>query len=296
MHYQTIILRNNEANGFEKTTYPDGQHSVQIIDEYFNVKVPILIKCSIKNFSELELLGCILAALKRNDYLVIGVQFIYLFGMRSDRVFEKYQPNYFMDVVAPLLNTILKQNRIINVGFLAPHSMLALNQIDNASEMFVNVLKIIPQPFHLLFGDKSAANKFAHKVFNIETQLAIAFEKRRAGYFGMEIRAVLENDQVLTLENEIAYNPKAPILIFDDLCDGGATFLKEAKYLIDKFPETKLHLCVMHGLFTKGFEKLLEHFEHIYTTNSYQNFSQEDEKDLFFVSKDKLTVIDVFKD
>jgi len=62
-----------------------------------------------------------------------------------------------------------------------------------------------------------------------------------------------------------------PILICDDLCDAGGTFIGEAKYLRENGISNPLNLFVGHGLFTKGLEPLLEHFEHIYCTNSYQD-------------------------
>lgn len=54
------------------------------------------------------------------------------------------------------------------------------------------------------------------------------------------------------------------LLLVDDLCDGGGTFVGLAREL----PEARLDLYVSHGLFTKGTAELLQYFEHIYCTDS----------------------------
>ena len=60
-------------------------------------------------------------------------------------------------------------------------------------------------------------------------------------------------------------------LIVDDICDGGRTFTDLAKKLNDKGAK-ELYLFVSHGIFSKGYDELLGHFNVIGTTNS---FSQE---------------------
>lgn len=58
------------------------------------------------------------------------------------------------------------------------------------------------------------------------------------------------------------------IFIIDDVCDGGRTFIELAKVLKTK-NSGKLYLYVTHAIFSKGIEVVLEHFDHIYTTNSF---------------------------
>jgi ribose-phosphate pyrophosphokinase len=59
------------------------------------------------------------------------------------------------------------------------------------------------------------------------------------------------------------------ILIADDICDGGGTFVG----LLDKIRETSsasVDLYVTHGIFSKGLQ-VLEGFDRIYTTDSFYN-------------------------
>ncbi|MNY39046.1 phosphoribosylpyrophosphate synthetase [compost metagenome] len=62
-------------------------------------------------------------------------------------------------------------------------------------------------------------------------------------------------------------------LVVDDICDGGYTFIELAKVLRTMFDEhgltNRLELWVSHGLFTKGYDVLKEHYARIETTNSW---------------------------
>lgn len=59
-----------------------------------------------------------------------------------------------------------------------------------------------------------------------------------------------------------------PVVIVDDLCDAGGTFLGLAKSLKEK-GAGDLTLAVTHGLFTKGVDRLLDQFTNIYTLDIY---------------------------
>lgn len=55
-----------------------------------------------------------------------------------------------------------------------------------------------------------------------------------------------------------------PILIVDDICDGGRTFIGIAEQLAGY----DLGLYVTHGIFSKGVDELFKYFSEIYTTDS----------------------------
>lgn len=59
--------------------------------------------------------------------------------------------------------------------------------------------------------------------------------------------------------------PSGLVLVVDDICDGGGTFIG----LADILPTyCHAHLFVTHGLFTQGVERLLMKYGHLYTTDS----------------------------
>lgn len=61
--------------------------------------------------------------------------------------------------------------------------------------------------------------------------------------------------------------PDRPLLVVDDICDGGRTFVGLAKALRQKQsnPAQPLYLYVTHGLFTHGLGELKQHFEAIFS-------------------------------
>jgi len=63
-----------------------------------------------------------------------------------------------------------------------------------------------------------------------------------------------------------SFNPELngeTVLVVDDICDGGRTFIEAAKLLKTK-TAGKLYLYVTHGIFSRGLTELLRHYEHIY--------------------------------
>jgi ribose-phosphate pyrophosphokinase len=55
-------------------------------------------------------------------------------------------------------------------------------------------------------------------------------------------------------------------VIIDDICDGGGTFLAIARQI----QPAHLALVVSHGIFSKGFEQLEQHFQQIIVSNSFR--------------------------
>jgi len=60
------------------------------------------------------------------------------------------------------------------------------------------------------------------------------------------------------------------LLVIDDICDGGGTFVLLAEQLKEA---NFLELYVSHGIFSQGLDKLSEHYGSILTTNSLNNAS-----------------------
>lgn len=61
--------------------------------------------------------------------------------------------------------------------------------------------------------------------------------------------------------------PGGPVLIVDDICDGGGTFTGIADAIAHHGLD--LNLYVTHGIFSKGTEELFKRFSRIFSTNSF---------------------------
>lgn len=61
--------------------------------------------------------------------------------------------------------------------------------------------------------------------------------------------------------------PGKKVVIVDDICDAGGTFLGLAKALNSKLQGKELYLWVSHGLFTKGYSELEKYFDGVICAN-----------------------------
>jgi len=67
----------------------------------------------------------------------------------------------------------------------------------------------------------------------------------------------------------------SPVLVVDDICDGGRTFIELAKPL-SEITTGKLSLYVTHGIFSKGLTDLLEWYDAIYCPYVFPNVEQDE--------------------
>ena len=74
-------------------------------------------------------------------------------------------------------------------------------------------------------------------------------------------------------------------VIFDDICDGGRTFIEISKAIKEKFPDNKVFLCVTHGIFSNSFLELSSYFENVYSTNSFSDIECDSHSDYTVNSK-----------
>lgn len=77
-----------------------------------------------------------------------------------------------------------------------------------------------------------------------------------------------------------------PILVIDDLCDGGGTFAALANKLDNMYPDFKREIWVTHAIQKSGIELLAAKYDKVYITNSYKNWENEN-------LLENVTVIDV---
>ena len=67
-------------------------------------------------------------------------------------------------------------------------------------------------------------------------------------------------------------NGGEPLLIQDDLCDRGGTFIGLAEAVKEINPEADINIFVCHMVNPKGIKNLSETFNHVWFTNSYKDW------------------------
>lgn len=253
--------------------------NVYQLDEYFTfnggevqVKVPefkstktITIDARIKDSDGVIALGLIKDAIDHmHPYSQIELVLPYLPYARQDRrcqIGESLASMVFIDY----LNS-LKFN---NVTVYDVHNELILNKINACSHIMQSTL---------------VYNTFKNVMFyDIDFDECVllapdygALGKINNGYHGFDkiyatkIRDVATGHITDTTINVGNVNiTERDILIIDDICDGGRTFIEIAKKLRVEHKVKSIGLYVTHGIFSNGFEVFDGLIDHIYTTDSF---------------------------
>jgi ribose-phosphate pyrophosphokinase len=224
----------------------------------------------------------------------ISVLIPYLPYARQDRVCNKGE-SLSLRVMAGLLN----DQDYDRVTILDPHSDVATALIDRVhvigqAPTFVNRVMDLEKGGYrkgmdsaiLISPDAGAAKKTQaiaehFKDNNIwlrgtSKYVAVVRADKVRDVKDGKILATSVYDTDEDVESETCY-------IFDDICDGGRTFIELAKVL-KCMGAREVILAVTHGIFSKGVDVVLEYVDRIYTTDSVRNWKD---------NKDTLRVIPV---
>jgi len=212
----------------------------------------------------------------RQTHKQINLHIGYLFGSRSDRKFEHDGINYFRDVIAKTIN----DQNFNKVTVFDPHSLAVENAINNCESIhpfpqinhhFLNMvgnLDLSEYEIVIASPDLGAYKK----VFGIFAKFSEKYPNIHFNFISANKIRSLSGDISMVLNppyKEFDKSKKRILYLIDDICDGGRTFIEFAKLLNEDFE--KKYLYVSHGIFSKGLDPLLEHFDKIFTTNSISN-------------------------
>lgn len=260
---------------FEVSKFPDGQQTLNLKSSRYEVNnEDIVIKSRLNSFKDLEIIICANQALKNAGADSVSLYVPYFLGSRSDRKFQEGGVNYLKQVICPIINS---QNfkRVVTMD---PHSdvleaclnnydkknnfelvKFALTKIDNKQDAQERTALISP--------DAGALKKIydVAKYFKI-TNVTTA-SKVRDIKTGNIIKTELPTMNLDGIEH---------IVIIDDICDGGRTFIELAKEIRKHNAVSDIYLIVTHGIFSAGLEPLRQHFTKVFTTDSIQNLTSSD--------------------
>jgi ribose-phosphate pyrophosphokinase len=174
-------------------------------------------------------------------------------GSRQDRLNDKGDFLFTAKSVARMINA----RCFYKVTILDPHSEVISALINNCNVVKPEQLYLFnPGMYDAVLSPDAGAEKRASGVANsLKIPLVHAWKKRdiKTGAlcgFGYD-------KDVLGLNNKV--------LIVDDICDGGGTFLGLKEVL---HPSLVVDLYVTFGLFTKGSKILTDRFNKVYTTDA----------------------------
>lgn len=258
---------------YKKYKFPDGQQNIVITKGVCNPKIDeVEIISRLNNWMDLELIVCTTKSLNNLGYKNINLLVPYIIGGRSDRKFEEGSTNYIKDVLAPVINSL----NFVEVTTLDPHSDVTEACINNLNKLNYHPLRsLIPylQSFNneindiVLISPDSGASKKVTKLakdYKLDCDIMYCSKYR--------------NEKGELTDNFIPWDDKYRgkiLIIVDDICDGGRTFLNLADDIRKHDKTCDLVLCVSHGIFSKGLEELKTKFDLIACTNSYSDLDTQ---------------------
>lgn len=236
-------------------TFSDGLETCQISGEPSN-HISVDIKEGTRDVIRILLLN---DALKRMGVKDIKLTLKYFPQARADRVFDTGNP-LPVKVFADMINSC----NFSKVYVYDPHSDVTPALINNISvipqeDVVFNrlheITDLLGEQFTIVAPDLGATKK----IFNIVKALGhknyIQAVKIRDVTTGNIVKCDLQCDEV-----------SGNVLIVDDICDGGNSFIHLARLLKER-GASKVGLFVTHGIFAKGLSVLEKDIDFIFCSN-----------------------------
>lgn len=274
---------------YEKMGFSGGEVHVRIIDiatrqcrvEEVWIGGPVL------NSDQMMELFLLTNAIREYYYRRINVNFQtgYLPYARQDRVCSDGEA-LSIKVFCDLLN-IQDYKRVL---ILDPHSDVTPALINNCH--VIQAIDIITQDFESAYGLREILNNPQTILVSPDAganKKTLDLAKEFGGLQVVRADKVRDTKTGDITGTEVFCDDfeGKDVLIPDDICDGGRTFIELSKVLKTR-NVGKVYLYVSHGIFSKGLEVLEEHFDHIWTTDSFPN--KETDKEIN-KGTDKLSII-----
>lgn len=260
---------------YTTTTYPDSHTHVTL--EKLSILHPckrLTIKTRLNSLDSVFILLQATNAIRavRSD-MPIDLCITYLICGRYDRPMSEYD-SFDLKIITDLINqqnyqtvTVYEPHSIVTTSLLrgkdihimdeaVRKELLPYRKVQEGLDQYVDVCLIAP--------DLGAVKRVEDFAKTLQRPIPIVYAHKERDLSTGDIKGI----KILNPENL-----RKNVLIYDDLCDGGRTFIELAKVLKSLNPHVWITLAVTHGIFSKGFEVLFPWITKVITTNSYKDFS-----------------------
>jgi hypothetical protein len=240
------LMKITDQNGtvipWEFNSFPDNQVQFKILKSSVESATEFHVKVSLSNPIILDLFNQCNFSLRLNSVIVN-----YLYGARCDK---GESGDYWVSNVAYQMIT-----RDINnaecIQYLAPHCNQMLNP-DDAIYDLPDCVKLSDYDC-VIFPDESAYLRFSDQIAGCAFTICKKHRDQESGSI---------------ISHKIPDLPEGAkkVILIDDLCDGGATFISVKNALPEHIAAD---LFIFHGVFSKCAPlRLFKHFDNIYVSNS----------------------------
>lgn len=239
--------------------FPDGQPHIKIeaLEPY--ARDLVVIETAIKSPADLFMVLLAVDVLDKQGFRSVNLDVRYLMGARMDRPIGLDQP-LTLQTVSQLVNFC----GFYRVRFLDVHSEVALRIINDSENVLpVDIFNALWEKLGtetvVVTPDKGAIPRVKALLRDWEYRYCNMFKVREISTGKLLGFSFDTEDSQMNVKDR-------DCLIIDDICDGGGTFVGQAK-LLKEAGAKKVSLFVTHGIFSKDVP--LEGIDHIYTTDSY---------------------------
>ena len=255
------ILDFTKGEGYNIISFPDGEKHLQLTKAVN--KEPLKIVYRFANSDDVFIFMQLVDILQRMEVSVSELYIPYLMTMRCDRVFSLDRP-FSLKVLVNVIN-LMKADKVI---ILEPHSDKCLELINN-SEALMSKVEIDDKKTQICYPDAGAQKRYSYKdVCSVDNYFKpIICKKVRDVNTGNLLK--------FDIEDKGNYRKGDKIIVVDDLCDGGGTFLGIHNILKELEP-TSCSLWVTHAVQKAGIEKVAAVYDKVYITDSYKDWSKEE--------------------
>jgi ribose-phosphate pyrophosphokinase len=243
------------GEGFKVITFPDGEKHLKVNE--LNPKEAVDIICRITNSDDLFLLMQLSDIIQRQELVVRRLYITYLMGMRCDRVFSMNEA-FTLKIITNVINSF----NAVEVWIEEPHSL--------RTEMMT---KGYGHNITLEFVRKRLG---AYTVCLPDEGAYMRYGKYGAGsYVLCKKKRDVETGELsgFAICNTYRYRNHNGIVVIDDLCDGGGTFVGIAELLRKELAPKELVLVVTHAVQEAGLKKVASVYDKVYITDSYKDWS-----------------------
>lgn len=275
MNYKTLNLVDLSKSDFKYSiyNYPDSEKHIVLHGTDWNKYKSINVVTRIASMDDLFVLLQVNQILQHENVTINILTILYLLGARCDRRFSLGEA-----IDANIIQSLIGHNSAKYILFLDPHSINRKNfdfisdeKIGARYDLILKELDLYK--YNVCYPDEGAVRRYSSELNPHQARL-IGEKHRKPDGISVSLNQV----------DDIDFS--VPILVIDDLCDGGGTFAALANELDDKYNQLSREIWVTHAIQKSGIELLASKYNKVYITNSYKNWENEN-------LPENVTVIDV---
>lgn len=261
MQVLNLAHPDNGTIKYSITRFPDGEVQITLGD--FSRKDTVTVKCRITNAEELFILMQVADILNRHS-VIWDLEIYYLMTMRMDRVMDFNRP-FSLKIVGDIIKNLGARSReVFEPHSEATYSLLrsyeSLGIYSDEYKSFHPDCLQVQDRYTIIYPDAGAARRYKYSSLT-----EVMAEKVRDVETGKITSIKITNPELLTTS-------KDPLIVIDDLCDNGGTFLGLMAE-IRKYTDKPVDIFVTHMVNPNGITNLSSVYNHVYFTNSYKDWT-----------------------